>query len=101
MTRHKRSLSNYSGGQIFVGALLFLPAAVLLITAIYLLVALVGAIPLMLIWNHGLTTFLGAAGLGTVAKIGFWEAFRIGLLGAWVAFLFRSVGNGFTNKSDD
>lgn len=101
MTNYKNSLQGVPVWLLLLAGVVFVPAAMLFIVLIYLFCAFVGAPAVMLIWNYGLTTFLSAAGLGTVAKIGFWEAFRIGILGTWFTLLLRSFGQGFDAKKSD
>lgn len=97
-SRRRRTPELSFWGRVVALALL-IPALMLLIAGLTLLMGLLGALPMLLIWNHGLTTFLAATGLGTVSTVGFWQAFWLAILGFYVGFLLR--GSSYrSNKSE-
>jgi hypothetical protein len=70
-----------------------IPALMLAGVLVVCLIGLLGALPVMLVWNHGLTTFLEAANLGSVDQVGFWSAFWLSTLAAAVGGIIHRSGS--------
>jgi hypothetical protein len=90
----------FTGAEIAWAVVLGIPALMLLAVVFVLLIGLIGMFPVLLVWNHGLTTFLAATGLGTVSTITAGQAFWLATLASAVGGILHGTGGALNRKSD-